>query len=184
MNGDTAADERELVREILLGSNAAFERLVARYSKLAAATIARSVNTREDVVDLTQECFLQVYRYLHTFRFKASLGTWIVQVAQSTAAKHVRKRHPSLTDDGEVQALLDRISVSPGADETLSAQQLRDRLARAIARLGPAERIVVKLHYLDEMSISEIKAMTGLPEGTIKSHLSRARDKLRVWLSQ
>jgi RNA polymerase sigma factor (sigma-70 family) len=173
-------DDKSLVRAILTGSNPAFEQLIVRYQRLCWTIIGRLVDEREDVRDLCQECFLQVYRYLHTFRFDASLKTWIAQIAYTVACQHLRRqRSPQTADPVVCERDACDLPCETDLERAAIFEQNAAQIQRAMTMLGPTERAIVQMFYFEEFTIAEVAIATGLPDGTIKSHLSRARAKLR-----
>jgi len=175
--------DRQLVTDVLGHRPGAFERLVREYQGLCWHIIQRMVRHPEDTRELCQEAFLRIHRNLGQYRFEAPLKSWIGQVAYSVARRHLeRKRIPLLEDDGDGGSLLE--AVPDGYDLAASAEtdEQSGVLHAAIESLPPLPRMLLTLHYLDEVPIADIAAMTGLPEGTIKSHLFRSRRQLRALL--
>lgn len=173
--------DRLRVIAIIDGSQAAFDMLVGEHQRLCAHIIARMVNDREQVADLLQETFLAVYRQLHRFRFESSLRTWISRVAYTTALQHLRRRRLEAQwfvamVGGDAAEIGDE---EPGPVALSQARQAGTWLAAALERLSPPQRLVVGLHYLEEFDIAEIIQITGMPGGTIKSHLYRARQAMK-----
>lgn len=178
--------DRALVEAVLANRAGAFEQLVRDYQGLCWHVIQRMVRHPEDTRELCQEAFLRVHRYLHQYRFDSPLKSWIGQVAYSVAKRHLeRKRIPlaEVADDADGLSLLENIG--DGHDlQAAHAQAGEDRaLHAAIERLPPLQRTVLTLYHLEELPIGEIATITGLPEGTIKSHLFRSRAKLRDLLA-
>ncbi len=178
--------DRALVDAVLADRPGAFEQLVRDYQGLCWHVIQRMVRHPEDTRELCQEAFLRVHRYLHQYRFDSPLKSWIGQVAYSVAKRHLeRKRIPLAEPAGDEggQSLLDNL----GDDEDLQQSHLQAEEARhlhaAIERLPPLQRTILTLYHLDELPIGEIATITGLAEGTIKSHLFRSRNKLRALLA-
>ena len=160
----------------------AFERLVKQYQGLCFHIIQRMVRQPDDTRELCQDTFLRVHRYLHQYRGDSPLQGWIGQVAYSVAKRHLERKRIPIQDASDAdahQALLD--GVSDGFDlETANADDESARcLHAAIEMLPPLQRTILTLYHLDEVPIGEIAAMTGLAEGTIKSHLFRSRQRLR-----
>lgn len=178
--------DRALVDAVLADRPGAFEQLVRDYQGLCWHVIQRMVRHPEDTRELCQEAFLRVHRYLHQYRFDSPLKSWIGQVAYSVAKRHLeRKRIPLAEPAGDEDgvSLLDNL----GDDVDLEGAHLRGEDTRllhaAIERLTPLQRTVLTLYHLEELPISEIATITGLAEGTIKSHLFRSRNKLRELLA-
>ena len=178
-------DSSALVAAVLGNAPGAFERLVRDYQGLCWHIIQRMVRHPEDTRELCQETFLRVHRNLHQYRFDAPLKSWIGQVAYSVAKRHLERRRIPLVEtiDEDGGSLLD--NVGDGFD--LEAATADDEVARclhaAIETLPPLQRTLLTLYHLDEVPIVEIARITGLAEGTIKSHLFRSRKCLREALA-
>ena len=161
----------------------AFERLVGRFQRLCWHIISRMVRDREDARDLCQETFLRVHRHLYQYRSESALSSWIGRVAYHTALRHLeRKRIPLVGPTGDEDDLTDRIAdVRDDFDlEAASANtELMNALHAAIDELPPLQRTLLTLYHLEELPIGDIAGITGIAEGTIKSHLFRSRAKLR-----
>lgn len=177
-------EDYELVKKIISGSNKDFEILINKYKHLSNSVIRRIVSNPEDIRDLNQECFLQVYRHLHSFRFESSLGTWITHVAHSTACKFIKKKHAISLPDCEIQSLLEKSGHDLDTPTILIKKQAELNLHNCINELEATEQVIIRMHYFEEKSIHEISLITRLAKGTIKSHLSRGRAKLRLSLKK
>jgi RNA polymerase sigma factor (sigma-70 family) len=180
-------EDRAMVQAVLAGVPGAFEQLVRTHQRLTWHILARMVRDPEDARELAQETFLRVHAQLHQFRFESALKTWIGRVAYSIALRHLEKKKLNLVSldiEPEEGAAPAWEPADPAADlETLWADaQVRDRLHSAIETLPELPRTLLTLHHLDELSIAEIAQITGLATGTIKSHLFRARARLREQL--
>lgn len=176
--------DRRLVADVLAGRAGAFEQLVRDYQGLCWHVVQRMVRHPEDTRELCQEAFLRVHRSLHQYRFDAPLKAWIAQVAWSIARRHLERKRIPLVDavDDEGASLLDNIGDGRDLEGSAADDQVQAKLHAAIERLPPLQRTILTLYHLDEMPIGEIAVVTGLAEGTIKSHLFRSRKRLREWL--
>ncbi len=181
------APERALVDAVLANRAGAFEQLVRDYQGLCWHIIQRMVRHPEDTRELCQEAFLRVHRYLHQYRFDSPLKSWIGQVAYSVAKRHLERKRIALADvAGDEEGLSRLDNIGDGSDlqaEHAQAGEARE-LHAAIERLPPLQRTLLTLYHLEELPIGEIARITGLAEGTIKSHLCRSRNKLREILEQ
>jgi RNA polymerase sigma-70 factor (ECF subfamily) len=186
MDERPANPDRELVDAVLRGAPGAFERLVREYQGLCWHIIQRMVRHPEDTRELCQETFLRVHQCLHQYRYESALKSWIGQVAYSIALRHLqRKRIPLLepaADDEEISSPLENLGDGFDLEQAFGDAQVARRLHAAIDALPPVQRTVLTLYHLEEASIPEIAAITGLASGTIKSHLFRARLRLRTVL--
>jgi len=183
----TREDDQALVDAVLGGVAGAFEQLVRQYQKLCWHVIHRMVRHTEDTQDLCQETFLRVHQYLHQYRNESALKSWVAQVAYSVAKRHLeRKRIPiaESSAEGDGSSLLDRITDDFDIEAASIEGQSAGHLHEAIDCLPPLQRTILTLYHLDELPIADIAVITGLAEGTIKSHLFRARKQLRDTLTE
>ena len=178
--------DRKLVEAVLANRADAFEQLVRDYQGLCWHVIQRMVRHPEDTRELCQEAFLRVHRHLHQYRFDSPLKSWIGQVAYSVACRHLeRKRIPlaEIAEDADGASLLDNIGDGHDLQAAHAQGEEERELHAAIEALPPLQRTLLTLYHLEELTVAEITTMTGLPEGTIKSHLFRSRKQLREILN-
>lgn len=179
----SSTDERALVAAVLAQAPGAFERLVREYQGLCWHIIQRMVRHPDDASELCQEAFLRVHQRLHQFRHESPLKSWIGQVAYSVAKRHLERLRIPLAelspDAEEALSLLKQIGDGFDLEAAFADAQARDVLNAAIEALPPLQRTLLTLYHLDELPIAEIATVTGLAEGTIKSHLFRTRKQLR-----
>jgi RNA polymerase sigma-70 factor (ECF subfamily) len=177
--------DRELVDAVLRGAPGAFERLVRAYQGLCWHIIYRMVRHPEDARELCQETFLRVHQCLHQYRYESALKSWIGQVAYSIALRHLQRKRIPLFEPvagEEATSPLENLGGDFDLEQAFGDAQVARRLHAAIDALPPVQRTVLTLYHLEEASIPEIGTITGLASGTIKSHLFRARLRLRTVL--
>jgi RNA polymerase sigma factor (sigma-70 family) len=176
-------DDRQLVVAVLAQAPGAFVTLVERYQKLVWHLVFRMVPDPEHTRDLCQEVFLRVHQQLHQFRFDSALGTWIGRIAFNVASRHLRRR--ALPMDAEADPT-EIVFECNGREFDLADAcadfELLARMHAAIDALPTIQRAAIVLYHLEEKGIAEIAEITGVAEGTIKSHLFRARLTLRQQL--
>jgi RNA polymerase sigma factor (sigma-70 family) len=178
-------DEHARVRAVLDRKAGAFEALVRDYEKLCWHIVFRMVGNPDDARDLCQETFLRVHRQLHQFRFECPLKSWIGRVAYSVALRHLERRRaaPVTFLDDEEEGVSDALAdESSDLEAATGKEQYTTRLRQAVEALPAVPRTLVTLYHLEELAIGEIATITGMSEGTIKSHLFRARRSLGEWL--
>ena len=130
---------------------------------------------REAAEDVTQETFIKLWRALPGFDGRASLSTWIYTIARNTSLSALRARRPqSSLSDPEVMEAVEAIDAAP------SAEVMVDRAAvlRLVDRLPSKQRQVIMLFYMEAQSHEEVAVMLGMPVGTVKTLLHRARASL------
>jgi RNA polymerase sigma factor (sigma-70 family) len=178
---DTRRPDSDLVDAVLAGRPGAFERLVREHQGLCWHIILRMVRNPEEARELCQDTFLRVHQCLHQYRHESALKSWIGRVAYSIALRHLqRKRIPlveSTDDDG--CTLVESVGDDFDLEAACGDEEIVRHLHVAIETLPPFQRMLLTLHYLDEVPIAEIASITGLASGTIKSHLFRSRLRLR-----
>ena len=182
--------DRALVEAVLANRAGAFEQLVRDYQGLCWHVVQRMVRHPEDTRELCQEAFLRVHRYLHQYRFDSPLKSWIGQVAYSVAKRHLERKRIALADmhvgggmdEDDGPSLLDNIGDGVDLQDAHAQADDERELHAAIERLPPLQRTILTLYHLEELPIGEIATITGLAEGTIKSHLFRSRKTLREFL--
>lgn len=176
--------DRALVEAVLANTPGAFERLVSTYQGLCRHIIQRLVRDPEDTRDLCQETFLRVHRTLHQYRYESALKSWIGRIAWHIGLRYLERKRIPLADGGndEGPPLVERVADDFDLEAAAHENERAVHLHAAIEALPPVQRTVLTLYHLDELSISEIASITGLTEGTIKSHLFRSRARLRELL--
>ena len=181
-----AVYERELVERCRRGDEGAFQELVDGYKNLVFALIARTVQDRSRSEDLAQEVLLRIHRGLPYFRGEARLSTWIYRIVANVCVEDAGRTARRAGSDGNSISLDDErapSSVIPSApDRQFGDFELRDRVEKAIARLPAHSRLLIAAHYLDGVHYNEIAEALGLPLGTVKTQLYRAKQQLRRML--
>ena len=184
--------ERALVDQCRRGDGEAFSRLVALHEGMVFSLAARLLGDAEEARDLSQEVFLQVYRHLHRFEGRSSLKTWIYRIVVNQARNRQRwwrrrRKERACPLEALTAAEEARVSAQASADEEspferLSREERARRVQSALLDLPFPHRTVLVLREVEGLSCDAIAASLGLPEGTVKSRLSRAREALRIRL--
>ena len=161
------------------GVAGAFERLMREYQGLCWHIVQRMVRQPDDTRELCQETFLRAYRHIDQYRGESPLKAWLGRIAWSLALRHLERSKHSSSD---VVDVLDDAELRADDTDLEALHATREegaRLHSAMEALPPLQRTLLTLYHLDELSIPEIATITGLPDGTIKSHLFRSRQRLR-----
>ena len=183
-----APSDAELARDALAGSEAAYRDLVARYAAPAVNFIYRFIRDRALAEDLAQEGFLRVYQRLNTYDPERKFSSRFFQVLRNITIDYLRvNRVPTasldaLEEEGHRGAVVDRESASP--EQAAQQGELANAMAAALSRIRPEYREVVVLRYQEGLTHPEIAEILGLPSGTVKTHLHRARKELAEILSE
>jgi len=190
------SEDKRLVKAVLSGSRADFEELIRRHERLVRHIVMPMAMSAEDGEDLVQDVFLKVYGHLGGFRFECKLSTWIGNIAHNAASHHRERRRRETGDaGGSADGAAGRPDRGPGRTdiesapddapspvETLVRAEERRRLMDAVERLPGIQHSVLLLFHRDEKTLEEIGAMLDLPVNTVKSHLFRARRRLKDML--
>lgn len=184
-----ASTDAELVAEALAGSERAFRDLVRRHERPVYGLILRMVRDPALAEDLAQEVFLRVFRNLGSYDPRFKLSNWLLRIAQNLTIDYLRLRRLDtvpLDDDPLGRTPDERMAAGPADDPArgIETSDLRAALERALSALRPEYRQLVVLRYLEELSYEDIVEITGLPLGTVKSHLHRARAAMAEVLSR
>jgi len=173
--------EEELVAKILKGNASAFEVLVKRYEKLVLHVACKLIKRDEEVMDICQEVFIKVYKGLGNFSFQSKLSTWIARIAYLTSLNHLQKyKSENINTIAGRNLELDNYHFSEDTPEKLLIKKdVSAYIQHLITQLPLPYRTVLTLYHLQEFSYLEIQEITGMPEGTVKSYLSRARKLLK-----
>jgi len=175
--------DAELVASTLRGSQDAFRELVVRFERPVYSLVQRMVQNPATAEDLAQEVFFKAYRRLDTYDPQWKFSSWLFKIAHNTTIDHLRRGVPetvpleSEEDRGSLSAVLaDEAGESPHA--AAERRDLGRSLERALAHLRPEYRVAVVMFYAQGASYQEICEVTGLPLGTVKTNLHRARKEL------
>ncbi|HEY0378237.1 MAG TPA: sigma-70 family RNA polymerase sigma factor [Pyrinomonadaceae bacterium] len=179
----SAAADCDLVTQAVSGREDGFEELVRRYQRPIAGYVYRMVGDYEAALDLTQEVFIKVYNSLRRYRSEFKFSTWIYKIAHNSAVDHLRRR------GGREQALqrefdgeqydLPIESRRPSPEQESERAERRAEIERVVRELPAAYRELVVLRHSHDLSYDEIAEVTGLPLGTVKNRLFRAREVMR-----
>lgn len=184
----TKLADGELVQTAVAGREASFEELVRRYQRPIAAYVYRMVGDYDSALDLTQEVFIKVYNSLARYRSEFKFSTWIYKIAHNAAIDHLRRhavREQALTGsvDGERREVAIE-SRRPTPEQESERRERRLEIESVVQLLQASYRELIVLRHSHDLSYDEIAEVTGLPLGTVKNRLFRARETMRDLLVQ
>ncbi len=183
--GRAHLSDEGIVAGIVGGNGADFEVLVRRHQGALYGFVLRMVHDPEEALDLTQEVFLKVFCSLERFDPRFRFTTWMYRIASNAAIDHIRKRRPGMTLSLDAQqgessgGPREVVADHPTPDEFLQARETRGRLEDALRSLPADYREVLLLRHQGERRYDEIARITGLPLGTVKNRIFRAREMLK-----
>src|SRR6476646_8777498 len=179
----TAASDSELVATAVRGFEGSFEELVRRYQRPISAYVYRMVGNYESALDLTQEIFIKVYNSLRRYRSEFKFSTWIYKIAHNSAVDHLRRintREQSLISGPEGDHFeLPIESTRPSPEQESERKERRIEIEAVVRTLQANHRELVILRHSQDLTYEEIVEVTGLPLGTVKNRLFRAREMMR-----
>lgn len=181
--GSASVSDRELVASAITGSEGGFEELVRRYQRPISAYVYRMVGDYEVALDLTQEIFMKVYGSLSRYRSEFKFSTWIYKIAHNAAVDHLRRsaaRETSIVkgaDGDQYELPIESGKLSPELESERKEQQRE--IETVVRALPAAYRELIVLRHAQDLTYEEIVEVTGLPLGTVKNRLFRAREMMR-----
>src|SRR2546428_12057661 len=175
--------DQELVASAVTGLEGGFEELVRRYQRPISAYVYRMVGDYEAALDLTQEIFIKVYGSLSRYRPEFKFSTWIYKIAHNAAIDHLRRnvgRERSLingTESDNYDLPIECEGLSP--EQQSEREERRMEIESVVRSLPTAYRELIVLRHSQDLTYEEIVDVTGLPLGTVKNRLFRAREMMR-----
>jgi RNA polymerase sigma-70 factor (ECF subfamily) len=188
--------ERLLLRKLRERDERAFREIVETYQNKVFNLTYRMLGNREEAEDVAQEVFITVFKSIDSFRGDSKFSTWLYRVTANhckNRIKYLARRHDraraeydeELGRDPAAGAVTGGASAAPKRpDAQLEGLELERQLQGAIAQLDEDHRLLVVLRDVEDLSYEEICEITGLPDGTVKSRLHRARMALRQKLQK
>jgi RNA polymerase sigma-70 factor (ECF subfamily) len=167
-----------------------FDSLVKSHRPRIFRFLLASLRDRESAENLTQDCFIRAYRAREQFRGVANIATWLMQIAANLLRDHegngrVKFWRRALSAGVDVADLRDWVPDRSGSPEALaSAKEQVQAIWKAVARLPERQRTVFLLRFVEDLDLLEIGAITGMKEGTVKTHLFRALQSVRARLEE
>jgi RNA polymerase sigma-70 factor (ECF subfamily) len=174
------SSDAALIAQTLEGHDSAFVELVARHKRLVLGIVGRFGSSSEDVDDMAQEVFLQAYRALPRYRHEAPFSHWLSRIAIRKAYEFLRKSRKRQGDVALEEALEHCDPSAPDPQRTSTIEWVRN----ALARLAPKEQLVLVLLELQGYSIRDVALRTGWSEANVKVRAHRARNALKLMLTQ
>jgi len=177
-------DDQSLVKSVLSGNDQAFEFLIRKYEKLVFHMIQKLTTDQVLVEELAQDVFMTVYEKLPSFKFKSKLSTWIATISYrhtiNTLKKENKMAYQTLDEADEGTFFIE--TTTP--EDLLTSSSMSEFVQHNIEKLPAHYRNILYLYHIEEMSYPEIVDITGMPEGTVKNYLFRARKLLKDQLAK
>jgi RNA polymerase sigma-70 factor (ECF subfamily) len=189
ITGQNTTDQN-LVDRILKGETNVFGIIINNTENLVAKIIFDMIANEGDRKDIAQDVYLKAYQKLRSFKFQSKLSTWIGQICYNTCIDHLRKKKLLLADiifETETDSpndILDMMNTAQGnfdepVDTFVIGKNISEIVKKKIEKLPSIYKTLISLYHNEELSYDEIGTITGLPAGTVKSYLFRARRELK-----
>jgi RNA polymerase sigma factor (sigma-70 family) len=162
-----------------------FDQLVELHQALVFRTLARLTGEREGLEDMAQEVFLRLFRALPHFRGEAQVSTFLYRIILNVVNDEFRDRRKArLTSPIEDEEARGLAYASPGPAVMAERAQMQRAVEAGLRQLAPRDRAILALHYQEGRSYEEIAAILDSPMGTVKTHLYRARERLKTIIKE
>ena len=176
--------DQEIIRRVLSGEQKAYAELVDRHKEKAMTLAMRMLKNRQDAEEALQDAFIRAFRALQSFEWKSSFSTWFYRIVFNVCSTklNVRDRALIFSIDEELDGEL-KFEIPSDADEPdieFESKEFTSIVKQEIEKIGAGYSSILTMFFMQEMSYEEIVSVTGLPIGTVKNRLFRARNELRT----
>ncbi|HZA14391.1 MAG TPA: sigma-70 family RNA polymerase sigma factor [Myxococcaceae bacterium] len=189
------ADDLTLVKRVQAGDQRAFRTLVERYQRKVYAIAYGMLKDREDAMDVAQEAFVKVYKYLDHFKGDSSFYTWLYRISVNICIDVIRKKGGARGEDVEfdeqiahdtAQAQIGALGSRLGTNPQKSAlrRELAEKIQEALEQIPEKHRAILLLREVEGMSYEDLARVLEIPKGTVMSRLFHARAKVQKILSE
>lgn len=190
-----ATDDLTLVKRVRSGDQRAFKLLVERYQRKVYAIALGMLKDKEEALDVSQEAFVKVYKYLDHFKGDSSFYTWLYRITANICIDVIRRRGGMRGEQVELneQVLMDTAEANIGAlgsrlgtnpQKSALRRELSEKIQEALAQVPEKHRAILLLREVEGMSYEELAKTLEIPKGTVMSRLFHARAKVQKILSE
>ena len=174
-------NEKELIRKILKGEKELFSLFIREYENQIYSLCVSIVKKREEAVDLVQDTFYLAFKNLSSFKGNSKFSTWLYRIAYNLSISRVRRKNNFLSLDGvyEDGKELDIEDETSDIWFSIDEEEIKMMIEEGMKKLKPWERAIIELRDIKNLNYDEIAEVLGIPMGTVKSRLNRARNHLR-----
>jgi RNA polymerase sigma factor (sigma-70 family) len=169
------SEDQVLVQKVLSGDMPAFRLLIKKHERLVVHMIGRLVKRQEEREELCQDVFLRVYDKLGEFSFQSKLSTWVATIAYRYAINHLRSKRILFSEMPDEQIVIE--AATP--ERLMEEEDEQVFVLKLVDLLPPQYKTILTLYHVENMTYPEICEITGMPEGTVKNYLFRARNLLK-----
>jgi len=178
-------EDQVLIKKILEGNRSSFEELMKKYNKKIFGFIFRMVREEETAVELTQDFFIKIYNVMAKYNFEYKFSTWAYRICYNLVIDHVRKNQTqvdSLDDESvsQKQMMASENFESEDGFSHLAREEMNQYVWKAVDCIPLKYRELILLRYLQGLKYDEIADFTGLPVGTVKNRIFKAKEILKT----
>lgn len=178
-------DDQVLIGKILEGKRSSFEELMRKYNKKIYGFIYRMVRDEEVSIELTQDFFIKIYRVLHKYNYQYKFSTWAYRICYNMVIDHMRKNQTQVDSlDGEAvtpkQMMASENYVSEDGFDQLEKDELREYIWGVVDSIPVKYRELILMRYLQGLKYDEIADVAGIPVGTVKNRIFKAKEILKT----
>jgi len=190
-----ATDDLTLVKRVKTGDQRAFKLLVERYQRKIYAVALGMVKDKEEALDVSQEAFVKVYKYLDHFKGDSSFYTWLYRITVNICIDALRKKQALRgeqveldeavmmdTAEANIGALGSRLGTNP--QKSALRKELAEKIQQALETVPEKHRAILLLREVEGMSYEDLSRTLQIPKGTVMSRLFHARTKIQKILSE
>lgn len=190
-----ATDDLTLVKRVKTGDQRAFKLLVERYQRKIYAVALGMVKDKEEALDISQEAFVKVYKYLDHFKGDSSFYTWLYRITVNICIDALRKKQALRgeqveldeavkmdTAEANIGALGSRLGTNP--QKSALRKELAEKIQQALETVPEKHRAILLLREVEGMSYEDLSRTLQIPKGTVMSRLFHARTKVQKILSE
>ena len=176
--------DKLLVDRVLCGDTRAFGIIIKNTENLVAQIVFKMIPVAEDRKDIAQDIYMKTFHSLTGFKFQSKLSTWIAQIAYNACLSWIERKKPILPGNLQEEQDIESGNIETNwlgnePETRLSQKELGGILRKEIELLPPVYQTLIILYHREELNYEELSQITGLPAGTVKSYLFRARKKLK-----
>ncbi len=175
--------DTDIVRRVIDGDSRAYAELVDRHKDKAMTLAVRMLKDRREAEEALQDAFVRAFRALPAFEWKASFSTWFYRIVFNVCSSRLSRRGDttmlSIDKENDEDLKMEIQSQDDEPDKELEMKEFNSIVRNEIGKMEPAYATILTMFFLQEMSYEEIISVTGLPLGTVKNRLFRARMQLR-----
>ncbi len=177
-------NDNDIIAAVLAGNKSEFEKIVIKYQKPIVNFIYKMTNNYQTSLDLSQDVFIKTYESLERFDSKYKFSTWLYRIASNHTIDFFRKKKitalsidkPVQMEDGEMEMQIQSSSLTP--DDELRGRELGVALDEALSQLNIEYKELIIMRHVNGLSYNEIADTKGIPLGTVKTRIFRARREL------